>query len=132
MYFFADPGTFHLYFVSHSGTVRSISMNRSPESPLLRPIPVRRGHNVWLRRALIFATTVVLVNALVGQGGLIESLRARHEYSDTFERLTALQRENESLADRMRKLAGDARTIEGVAREDLGLIRPGEVMFVLK
>jgi cell division protein FtsB len=106
-------------------------MNRAIDTPLVKPLPRRRGQNVWLRRALIFATVVVLVNAFVGQGGLSASLRARREYTETQARLAALQRENAFLAERMRHLAADPRAIESLAREELGLIRPGEVMFVL-
>jgi cell division protein FtsB len=106
-------------------------MNRAMDTPLVKPLPARRGQNVWLRRALIFATVVVLVNAFVGQGGLSASLRARRQYMETQARLSALQRENAFLADHMRRLAADPRTIESVAREELGLIRAGEVMFVV-
>ena len=107
-------------------------MNRVIDTPLVRPMPLRRGQSIWLRRALIFATVVVLVNALVGQGGLAESLRASREYADAQARLSALQRENVALSEQMRRLSNDPRTIESVAREDLGLIRRGELMFVLK
>jgi len=107
-------------------------MNHGIDTPLVKPLPPRRGQNVWLRRALIFATVVVFVNAFVGQGGLSASLRARREYIEAQARLSALQRENALLAERMRRLADDPRTIETVARQELGLIRPGEVMFVLK
>ena len=106
-------------------------MNRVMDTPLVKPLPPRRGQNVWLRRALIFATVVVLVNAFVGQGGLSASLRARREYMDMQARLSALQRENALLADHMRRLAADPRTVERVAREEFGLIRAGEVMFVV-
>jgi cell division protein FtsB len=107
-------------------------MTRHTDTFLVKPLPRRRGQSVWLRRALMFATVVVLVNALVGQGGLSESLRARREYAETQARLSALQRENASMAEQMRRLSSDPRTIEGVAREELGWMRPGELMFVLK
>jgi cell division protein FtsB len=107
-------------------------MKRAIDTALVKPLPLRRGQSIWLGRALIFATIVVLVNALVGQGGLAESLRANREYADAQARLLALQRDNAVLADQMRRLAGNPRTIERIAREEFGLIRPGEVMFVVK
>jgi cell division protein FtsB len=107
-------------------------MNRMADTLLVKPLSLRRGENVWLRRALIFVTVVVLVNACVGQGGLSASLRARREYAAAQAQLSALQRENAALAMQMRNLSSDLRTIESVAREEFGLIRPGEVMFVLK
>ena len=105
-------------------------MIRTTDTPPVKPAP-RRGQNVWLSRALIFATVVVLVNSLVGHGGLAESLRARREYAEARARLIALQHENAGMAEQMRRLSSDPRTIEGIAREELGVIRPGELMFVL-
>ena len=107
-------------------------MAQDLDTPLVRPLPpVRRGTSQWLRRALIFATVVVLVNALVGDGGLAETLRARREYAAALAQLAALQRENAALAETARGLERDARTIEGVARKELGFVRRGEVMVVL-
>jgi cell division protein FtsB len=102
------------------------------DSPIVKPLQVRRGQSIWLRRALIFATVGVVVNTVVGRGGMVEALRARHDYDAAAERLTQLQSENAALAERVRSLSSDRRTIEGTAREELGLIRPGEIMFVLK
>ena len=102
------------------------------DSPIVKPLPFRRGQSIWLRRALIFATVGVVVNTLVGQGGMVEALRARREYGAAAERLTRLQWENAALAERVRRLSSDRRTIEGAAREELGLIRPGEIRFVLE
>jgi cell division protein FtsB len=106
-------------------------MSHSTDSQLRQPVPTRRGTSQWLRRALIFATVVVLVNALVGDGGLVETLRARREYAEALVNLDAIQQRNAALAETVRHLDGDARTIEGIAREDLGLVRRGEVVFVL-
>jgi cell division protein FtsB len=105
---------------------------RTIDSPLVKPLPPRRGQSVWLRRALIFATIVVLVNTLVGHGGMIESRRAQRKYAAAAATLAQLQHENAMMAERVRKLSGDRRTIEGAAREELGLIRPGEIMFLVE
>ena len=107
-------------------------MNRMADTLLVKPLSLRRGENVWLRRALISVTVVVLVNAFAGKGGLSQSLRAQREYAQAQAQLSALQRENAALATEMRGLSRDARMIESVAREEFGLIRPGEVMFVLR
>ena len=106
-------------------------MSHSADTLLRKPVPTRRGTSQWLRRALIFATVVVLVNALVGDGGLVQTLRARREYAGALAKLNTIQHQNAALAETVRRLDRDARTIEGVAREELGFIRGGEVMFVL-
>jgi cell division protein FtsB len=75
---------------------------------------------------------IVLVDALVGDRSFAETLRARRTYDAARARLAAMQTENAALRDRMRRLAGDPRAIEALAREEMGFIRPGEVLFILK
>jgi cell division protein FtsB len=106
-------------------------MSDSFDTLLRKPLPPRRGTSQWLRRALVFAAVVVLVNAVAGDGGLLETLRARREYARALATLEALQRDNVMLGETVHRLSGDARAIESIAREELGFIRPGEVLFVL-
>jgi cell division protein FtsB len=75
---------------------------------------------------------VLAVNALIGERGLSETLRARREFNATVAELSRLQYENAALADVIRRLRHDAPTIEGVARAELGLIKPGEVLVVVR
>ena len=88
----------------------------------------RRGVHVLL----IFVTLVLVVDALIGEKGLMESMRARRHYREVTASLEALRRDNAKLRDEVRRLNEDPATIESVAREDLGLIRAGEVVFILK
>jgi cell division protein FtsB len=81
---------------------------------------------------LVFAAIVLLVDGLVGEKGLIESKRARRQ-SDALEAtVEQLRQENARLRDTAKRLQSDPSAIELVAREELGLIRPGEVLVVLK
>ena len=43
-----------------------------------------------------------------------------------------MRQENAALREEARRLKDDLSTIESLAREELGLIRPGEVLFILK
>jgi cell division protein FtsB len=45
--------------------------------------------------------------------------------------LSRLQSENARLSQRIEQLRHDARTIESVARAELGLIKPGEILVVI-
>ena len=81
---------------------------------------------------LIFVTLVLVVDALIGEKGLMESMQARRQYREVAASLEPLRRENAKLRDEVRRLNEDPATIESVAREQLGLIRPGEVVFILK
>ncbi len=81
---------------------------------------------------LIFVTIVLVVDALVGEKGLMESMRARQQYREVSASLDAIKRENVQLLEEARRLKEDPQSIEALARKDLGLIRPGELLFIIK
>jgi cell division protein FtsB len=82
--------------------------------------------------ALLFVATALIVNALIGERGLVAAVRARHEHERLAASIGGLKRDNQRLAEAIRRLKHDPKAVEDVAREDLGLIRPGEVVFVIK
>jgi cell division protein FtsB len=95
-------------------------------------LPARRRQHVWVGRALCFAGCVLAANALIGERGLSETLQARQEFRKAVSELSRLQYENAVLASQIQDLRHDSRTIESVARAELGLIKPGEVLVVVK
>ena len=95
-------------------------------------LPARRRERAWTGRVLCFAACVVAVNALIGERGLSETLRARRDFNAAVAELSRLQFENATLADVSRRLQSDASMIENVARAELGLVKPGEVLVVVK
>ena len=81
---------------------------------------------------LVFVASVIVVDGLVGDRGLLAMLRARREY-DTAAAMVSRQRaENARLREEVRRLREDPAAIEEIARRELGLIRPGEKLFILK
>jgi cell division protein FtsB len=99
----------------------------------LPPIP-RRGERRRKRLDLVltFVAIILLVNAIVGDRGLFETWRARRQYSVLADGIATLRGENHSLRDRARRLREDPATIESEARQELGLIRPGEILVVVR
>jgi cell division protein FtsB len=81
---------------------------------------------------LAFVTFVLLIDALVGDRGLVERLRAGERFRQAATELERLRRENAQLRDQVRRLNEDPSLIESLARRDLGLLRPGEVLFIIK
>ena len=104
--------------------------------PLRRKRVVQPSVSVFRRRGLhlllIFVTLVLIVDALVGEKGLMQSMNAQRQYRQLHESLEELRRENAALREQVRRLKEDPDEIESLARKDLGLIRPGEVVFILK
>ena len=98
----------------------------------VQPAPAAPRWRRALNFLLIFATVVLLVDALVGEKGFVETMRARRQSGDVEASVGLLRDENASLLERARRLREDRTTIESVAREELGLIRPGEVLVILR
>lgn len=95
------------------------------------PIPRRQPRRFW-SHVLLFAAGVLLVNAVFGEKGLMDTLRARKSFAASALDLARLKRENAALRDEARRLRSDPSTIESVARGDLGLIHPGEILVTIK
>ena len=85
-----------------------------------------------MNAALAFIAVVLMIDALVGEKGLMETMRARKAAQTEEARLDALRLENAKLREEKRRLNEDPASIEAEARRQLGLVRPGEVMFILK
>ena len=81
---------------------------------------------------LVFVTLVLVINALVGERGLTQTLRARKQHQELVTAIDRLKTENARLRDEARRLRSDPGTIEALARQELGLIKPGEMLFIVK
>jgi cell division protein FtsB len=73
-----------------------------------------------------------MVDGLVGDRGLPAMLRARHEYDDLTASIARQHAENARLREEARRLREDPAIIEEIARRELGLIKPGEKVFIVK
>jgi len=80
----------------------------------------------------MFVASLIVVDGLVGERGLLAMLRAQKEYDRLAATIVRQRTENAVLRERARRLADDPAAIEEVARRDLGLIRPGERLFIIK
>lgn len=102
---------------------------RARQPVLQAPSSVRRR---IVNYTLTFITIVLVVDALVGDKGLLETIRARKQYAEVAASLQGLRLENDRLRREVRRLTDDPSMIESVARQELGLVRPGELVFVVK
>ena len=85
-----------------------------------------------LQMLLVFVTLVLVINALIGERGLTQTLRARKQHQELVTAIERLRAENARLRDEARRLRSDPGTIEALARQELGLIKPGEMLFIVK
>lgn len=75
---------------------------------------------------------MLVIDALVGDKGLLAMLRARQTYRSLEESLADVRTENAGLREEARRLREDPSAIEEIARQELGLIKPGEKLFIVK
>jgi len=81
---------------------------------------------------LVLIASIIIVDGLVGDRGLLAMLRAQHEYDELAASIARQRAENARLRDQARRLREDPSAIEEIARRELGLIKPGERVFIVK
>jgi cell division protein FtsB len=86
-----------------------------------------------MRRAAVYAggglLVLVLAHTLFGPYGYLSMRRSQAEVRKVQQELDHLDRENQQLSGEVRALQTDPSAIEKVAREDMGLARPNEMIF---
>ena len=91
----------------------------------------RRGRRI-LTGLFFFVVCVLVVDALVGDQGVVATMRARNQYDELTSDLGRLRNENASLREEARRLREDPAAIEEIARRELGLMSPGEKLFIIR
>jgi cell division protein FtsL len=72
---------------------------------------------------------VMIVHDVFGTHGFLAMRRTQNEIRKVKANLDALGKENAALAQEVKDLNTDPRLIEKIARDDLGLARPGEIII---
>jgi cell division protein FtsB len=92
--------------------------------PLHLSLP--RRWPLYLIGSLIVLLSLVTI---IGERGALHLWRLRGEKSRLDEQNYRLQNENEALRQRVYRIRNDDDYLEKVAREELNLVRPGEVVY---
>ena len=103
--------------------------NRRKTTSRNKPPAHNRRIVLWI---LLLVASVIVVDGLVGDRGLLAMMRARHEYETVAATVARQRAENARLREEARRLREDPEAIEEIARRHLGLIRPGEKVFIVK
>ena len=92
----------------------------------------RRRQGRIVRYLIVAVGCVLIIDALVGDRGFLAMLKARQQYRSLETSLARARAENSQLREQARQLREDPQAIEEIARRELGLIRPGEKLFIIK
>jgi len=82
-----------------------------------------------LSAALVLAIVGVTASALLGEHGIMHLLRLRAERQELQRSAFALLEENARLRDQLGRLRSDDLYLEELARRQLGLVKPGELVY---
>jgi cell division protein FtsB len=92
----------------------------------LPPLP-RKHKGILVTFVVLLA--LFIVAAVYGDHGLAHLSRMRNEQRDLERTAFELQQRNEHLRERIEKLRSDDSYLERLARERLGLVRKGEILY---
>ncbi len=95
---------------------------------LNRPPEQRRSLPKHLKLALLLLAGLALVS-LIGNRGLIRFYQMNQEKAALAREVESLGTANALLREEARGLRFDPERIEAIAREELGLLKPGEQVF---
>lgn len=104
---------------------------RAPDTTTTSSLPRRRRGRL-VRYLIVAVGCVLIIDALVGDRGFLAILKARQQYRTLEATLARSRAENAQLREDARELREDPRAIEAIARRELGLIKPGEKLFIIK
>jgi cell division protein FtsB len=83
----------------------------------------------WVAYLLGFAILLLCLVTIVGERGVFHLWRLIGEKKKLDEQNYRLQKENEALRQRVSRLRHDDFYLEKYAREELNLVRPGEIIY---
>jgi cell division protein FtsB len=105
----------------------------------LRHEAIHGPHNLsgqfanFLRRNLSWllglALALLLLQDIFGTHGLVAMRRSQKNAAQIQQEIARIDQENRQLQDRVKSLKSDPAAIERIAREEMGLARPGEYIF---
>lgn len=74
---------------------------------------------------------LLVVQDIFGTHGVLAMRRSQREAGEIRKEIQKLDEENRQLQDRVKDLKSDPQAIEEIARKDMGLAKPGELIFKL-
>ena len=83
------------------------------------------------RQILAFALFALLVHDVFGPHGFLAMRRTQKEIEQIRDQIGKLNNDNKSLSGQVNSLKTDPKAIERIAREEMGLARPGEIIYKL-
>jgi len=110
------------------GMSQQVSAPELPKPGLVRQIFT----TPWLTLVLMVSSLFLLAMmafTVWGNRGLLAMSRMQHELERLVREIEIVEQKNTTLSREVQRLRSDLGYIEKIAREELGLVRPGEIVF---
>ncbi len=101
-------------------------------SSSVEPVSSASIRRRFLSLGIIFASCVAAANLLLGDNGVLDMYRSRARYNELEQALAAARATNAALLAEGRRYKEDLTTVEEAARRDLGMIKEGEKVFIIR
>src|SRR5271170_71200 len=88
-----------------------------------------RAHMSWFLAA---GLALLLMQDVFGAHGLIAMRRSMREAAQVQREIDLMNEENRQMEERVKSLKSDPAAVERIAREEMGLARPGEYIFKIQ
>jgi len=92
---------------------------------------LRKFVQQWGRQLLVIFVVVLVVHDIFGAHGFLVMHRKQQEIQKVSADIDRLNKENATLEQNVKDLKTDPQTIRKIAREELGLVKPGEIIIKL-
>ncbi len=80
---------------------------------------------------LILVCIALFVHEIFGKHGILAMRRGQREVKNLQQQIRQLEQENEQLEKQIKALKSDPKAIERLAREQMRLAKPGEIIYTL-
>lgn len=100
----------------------------------MRKSNAQEPKSFWSRHArkmLGFALFLLAIHDVFGSHGLLAMRRTQAQVQELRGEIDRLNHENGDLSKQVQALRTDPKAVERIAREEMGLARPGEIIFKL-
>jgi len=98
-----------------------------------KPKPAPRP-SFWRRHGRVIlglGITALLIQDVFGTHGFLALRQSQREIEQLRQEIAQINAENKELTEQVKGLKSDPKLIERIAREEMGLARPGEKIFKL-
>ena len=84
---------------------------------------------IFVRRMMRIPILLIGERSIWGKHGLLEVWSRQRELVELAQEIDAIEHDNARLSQEIQRLRDDMGYIEKIAREELGLVRPGELVI---